>query len=131
MEINKFSDVVYSDFPIIKQTINSGELKTYKNSDALSQAIKIWLVSAKGEKLRSNTGGILTPYIGKLIDDNLRKKIKQEIQDALLYEFSPPITILNLEVEGDGGSQDIRINIVGYNADLSIGVNTSVIISPY
>lgn len=131
MEINKFSDVVYSDFPIIKQTINSGELKTYKNSDALSQAIKIWLVSAKGEKLRSNTGGILTPYIGKLIDDNLRKKIKQEIQDALLYEFSPPITILNLEVEGDGGNQDIRINIVGYNADLSIGVNTSVIISPY
>ena len=131
MEINKFSDVVYSDFPIIKQTINSGELKTYKNSDALSQAIKIWLVSAKGEKLRSNTGGVLTPYIGKLIDDNLRKKIKQEIQDALLYEFSPPITILNLEVEGDGGSQDIRINIVGYNADLSIGVNTSVIISPY
>lgn len=131
MEINKFSDVVYSDFPIIKQTINSGELKTYKNSDALSQAIKIWLVSAKGEKLRSNTGGILTPYIGKLIDDNLRKKIKQEIQDALLYEFSPPITILNLEVEGDGDSQDIRINIVGYNADLSIGVNTSVIISPY
>lgn len=131
MEINKFSETVYSDFPIIKQTLGTGELKTYKNSDALTQAIKIWLVSGKGEKVRSTTGGVLSPYIGKLLDEDLRRKIKQEIQNALLYEFSPPITIVSLEVQGDGVNQSLSINIVGYNADLAVGVNTSVVVSPY
>jgi hypothetical protein len=83
---------IYLDFPIIKQMNGNGELKTYKNSDALFQAIKIWLTCEKGEKIRTNSGGYLLPYIGKFLDKDTAEQIRSYICEGLTTEFFPPIT---------------------------------------
>lgn len=129
MDINKYADNLYLDYPIIKETKNNGELKTYKNSEALSQAIKIWLSSANGEKIRTRTGGILIPYIGKLLTDENANDMKNAIVFGLQNEFNPPIEVVNITVIPNVNKKRWEIEIIGYNATLAIGVNTRVVIS--
>lgn len=129
MDINKYADNLYLDYPIMKETKNNGELKTYKNSEALSQAIKIWLSSANGEKIRTRTGGILIPYIGKLLTDENANDMKNAIVFGLQNEFNPPIEVVNITVIPNVNKKRWEIEIIGYNATLAIGVNTRVVIS--
>lgn len=120
---------IYLDFPIIKETKSNGEIKTYSNSDALFQSIKIWLSSQKGEKIRSNTGGVIYPYIGKLLDENNAIKMKNAIREGLKNDFYPPLTIVELEVIPNKETNSWFIKIAGYNKDLSVGVNNYAVIT--
>ncbi len=129
MEINGSSNVVFKDYPIDKKITNNGELKIYEDSDALTQALKIWLVSDKGEKIRSRTGGVLAPFLNREIDDDTAKEMKTHIMNTLKKEFTPPIEIVYLDVKGDKNKNQWIIAIAGYNSDLAVGVNTNVIIT--
>lgn len=122
-------DTLFVDFPIVKEITRGGELKTYKNSEALTQAIKIWLVCQKGEKIRSLTGGILLPYLGRVLSENNANNIRKVIIRGLEEDFSPRLTIVDLKVTPDNNKNRWVIDLVGYNADLAIGVNSSIIVS--
>lgn len=121
-------DIIYKDFPIAREVTSQGEMKTYTNSDALSNAIKIWLVSAKGEKIRATSGGYLLPYIGKPLDDDYARRIASRIVQGLREDFSPPIVVMDIKVIPDTYNRRWLIGIKGYNADLDIGVNTTIVV---
>lgn len=129
MDINKYADNLYLDYPMIKETNSNGELKTYKNVEALNQAIQIWLSSSKGEKIRTRSGGILVPYIGKLLTQENANDMRNTILFGLQNDFNPPITVVHLTVTPNVEKRRWEIEIIGYNATLQIGVNTRVVVS--
>lgn len=121
--------ILYYDYPFYKKTKKDGSIADMNNSDALAQAIKIWLVSKKNEKIRSRSGGILYNYLGKMMDETKASEIKNTIIQGLTKEFNPPLTPVQVEVVPNYEHERWEIGIVAYNADLSIGVNTKVVIT--
>ena len=119
----------YFDFPFYKKTTNNGALIDLYDSDALAQAVKIWLASKKNEKIRSRGGGILSQHIGKIMDDDRADAIKQSIIRGLKVDFIPSLVPVKVDVIGDYENERWIIEIVAYNADLQVGVNTKVTIS--
>ena len=119
----------YFDFPFYKKVTNNGALLDLYNSDALSQAVKIWLASKKNEKVRSRGGGIIAQHIGKMMDDERADMIKQAIIRGLKTEFTPSLIPVKVDVIGDYDNERWIVEIVAYNADLQVGVNTKVTIS--
>ena len=122
-------DIIYLDYPIVKEVTSRGEIKTYQNSDALAQALKVWLVMAKGEKVRSNAGGYLIPFIGKPLDNEHAQMMASRILTGLTEDFRPPITVMDLQVIPDVENLRWVVSVKGYNPDLNIGVNTVVVVN--
>lgn len=126
---NENNHVLYYDFPFYKKVDKNGAIIDLKNSDALSQAVKIWLVSKPNEKIRSRGGGILYRYLGKIMDDDKAKDIQNAIAQGLEKEFVPSLTVVQVTVVPNYDKQRWEIGIVAYNETLAIGVNTKVIVS--
>lgn len=125
----KSKDIVYADYPMVKETNKQGGIKMYYNSDALAQAIKIWMVSSKGEKIRTTGGGYLMPFIGKTLDWEHAQQIAQRLITGLAEDFQPPITVTDIQVVPDTDNFRWIVSVKGYNADLNVGVNTLVVVS--
>ena len=51
--------ILFYDYPFYKKVNRDGSIADMNNSDALAQAVKIWLVSKRNEKIRSRSGGII------------------------------------------------------------------------
>ena len=122
-------NILYYDYSFYKKVKNDGSLYDFENSDALSQALKMWLVSKKNERIRSLGGGIIYPYLGKIMDDNVASQIKFNIMQGLKYDFSPSLTPVEITVVPNYDAERWEIGIVAYNESLGIGVNTNAIIS--
>ena len=132
MEVLASSDnnhIVYYDFPFYKKINKNGSLAVMTNSDALAQAVKIWLVSKRNEKIRSHSGGIMYSYIGKMMDENRASDIKNRIIQGLSEDFNPPLTPVQVDVVPNYEKERWEIGIVAYNADLAVGVNTKVVVT--
>ena len=132
MEVLASSDnnhIVYYDFPFYKKINKNGSIADMTNSDALAQAVKIWLVSKRNEKIRSRSGGIIYPYLGKMMDENRASDIKNRIAQGLKEDFNPPLTPVQIDVVPNYEKERWEIGIVAYNADLAVGVNTKVVIT--
>lgn len=126
---NDNNHVVFYDYPFYKKVDKNGSIADMTNSDALAQAVKIWLVSKKNEKIRSRSGGILYPYLGKMMDDNRASSIKNRITQGLREEFVPPLVPVMVNVVPNYEKERWEIGIVAYNADLAVGVNTKVVVT--
>lgn len=122
-------EVTYLDFPLTKKLTMGGELKTLENSEALSQAIKIWISTQVGEKIRTHEGGILMPYIGKTLDDENAQKIKNVLQYGLESIFQPNLTVVTLEVVPNHSRNLWEITLIAYNIEMAVGINDKVLIS--
>lgn len=126
---NENNNILYADYPFYKKTNMNGELAQLTNSDALAQAVKIWLVSKRNEKIRSRSGGIIYPYLGKMMDEDKAYDIKSNIIRGLKEDFNPPLTPVEVNVIPNYDKQRWEIGIVAYNADLAVGVNTKVTVT--
>lgn len=126
---NENNNILYADYPFYKKTNSNGELAQLTNSDALAQAVKIWLVSKRNEKIRSRSGGIIYPYLGKMMDEDKAYDIKSNIIRGLKEDFNPPLTPVEVNVIPNYDKQRWEIGIVAYNADLAVGVNTKVTVT--
>lgn len=120
---------IYTDFSRRKIINRNGELTRYNNNEALEQAIKIWISSQKGEKIRTTGGGLLVPFIGKTLDEYNAERIKQVLTQGLEEYFIPNITIVELKVIPNNQKNRWEIYVVGYNIELSLGVNTLVLVN--
>jgi len=123
-EGNLDKSILYEDLPISSISNVNGNIQSPINSEALAQAIKIWLASAKGEKIRSPKGGWLIPLLAKPMTNEVADKIRGNVLTGLSTEFSPPITVTDLQVIPDYNNKRWVISISGYNAGINIGVNT-------
>ena len=121
--------ILYLDEPMSKKVDSQGNLIHLKNSDALSQAVKLWLTSGVGEKLRSNTGGPLIPHLGKAITNDRREKIKKDIMKGFNSDFVPSMTITNLNIVADNKKNRWVIQIEGYSKSLELGINTYLVVN--
>lgn len=132
MEVLASSDnnhIVYYDLPFYKKVNKNGSIADMTNSDALAQAVKIWLVSKRNEKIRSLSGGIIYPYLGKMMDENRASDIKNRITQGLKEDFNPSLTPVEITVIPNYEKERWEIGIVAYNADLAVGVNTKVVVT--
>ena len=121
--------ILFYDYPFYKKVNRDGSIADINNSDALAQAVKIWLVSKRNEKIRSRSGGIIYPYLGKMMDETRASDIRNRIIQGLKEEFTPPLVPVQVEVIPNYDKERWEIGIVAYNADLAIGVNTKVVIT--
>lgn len=118
--------ILFYDYPFYKKTNKNGSIADMTNSDALAQAVKIWLVSKKNEKIRSRSGGILYSYLGKMMDETRASDMRNRIIQGLKEEFLPPLVPVQVTVTPNYDKERWEIGIVAYNADLAVGVNTKV-----
>lgn len=125
---NNNNNVIFYDYPFYKKVNKNGSIADMTNSDALAQAVKIWLVSKRNEKIRSVGGGIMYQYLGKIMDENRATDIRNRIIQGLTEEFEPPLTPVQVDVIPNYEKERWEIGIVAYNADLAVGVNTKVVI---
>lgn len=125
---NNNNNVIFYDYPFYKKVNKNGSIADMTNSDALAQAVKIWLVSKRNEKIRSVGGGIMYQYLGKIMDENRATDIRNRIIQGLSEEFEPPLTPVQVDVIPNYEKERWEIGIVAYNADLAVGVNTKVVI---
>lgn len=121
---NLDKSVLYKDLSLSDSVDVNGNLFEPINSEALGQAINIWLASAKGEKIRSKTGGWLLGLLSKPMTQETADKIKENIILGLSTEFNPPIEIVDLQVIPDRKNNRWLINVAGYNTTINVGVNT-------
>ena len=121
--------ILFYDYPFYKKVNKDGSIADMNNSDALAQAVKIWLVSKRNEKIRSRSGGIIYPYLGKMMDENRTSDIRNRIIQGLKEEFTPPLVPVQVDVVPNYDKERWEIGIVAYNADLAVGVNTRVVIT--
>ena len=121
--------VMFYDYPFYKKVNKNGSMIELKNSEALAQAVKIWLVSKRNEKIRSRSGGIMYPYLGKMMDETHATDIRNAIIQGLKEDFTPPLVPVQVDVVPNYDKERWEIGIVAYNADLAVGVNTRVIIT--
>jgi len=126
---NISKSVIYVDEPFIKQVDGQGNIIQLKNSDALAQAFKLWVTSSYGEKVRSNTGGPLVPHLGKAMTTDRANKIKNSILKGLTTDFSPPMTITNINIIPDNNKNRWIIQVEGYSQSLEVGLNTHLIVN--
>ena len=125
---NNNNNVIFYDYPFYKKVNKNGSIADMTNSDALAQAVKIWLVSKRNEKIRSVGGGIMYQYLGKMMDENRATDIRNRIIQGLSEEFEPPLTPVQVDVIPNYEKERWEIGIIAYNANLSVGVNTKVVI---
>ena len=125
---NNNNNVIFYDYPSYKKVNKNGSIADMTNSDALAQAVKIWLVSKRNEKIRSVGGGIMYQYLGKMMDENRATDIRNLIIQGLSEEFEPPLTPVQVDVIPNYEKERWEIGIIAYNANLSVGVNTKVVI---
>lgn len=122
-------NVLFYDYPFYKKVDSMGNVIDLKNFDALSQAVKIWLVSKTNEKVRARGGGILYPYLGKIMDSQRADEIRNRIIDGLINEFNPSLTPVKVTVIPNNDKERWEITIVAYNDELAIGTDTTLSVS--
>ena len=122
-------EVVYTDFPLTKSKNFNGEISIYNNDKALAQAIKMFLSSSYKEKVRSRSGGVLIPFIGKTMTEEVANEIKKRVVESLENEFYPNMTVNSIQVEGDKTRNIWIIYLTAYNLQLNLGVNDKIVFS--
>jgi hypothetical protein len=120
--------VYYEDYPFYKKVDNNGSLVKFVNSDALTQAVKLWLVSKPNDIIRSSSEGVMYRHLGKMMDKDRVELIKASIIQGLKNDFTPPMTVLDLSVVPDYEKERWIIGIVAYNEMYAMGINTQVVI---
>lgn len=125
---NRDKSVLYKDHPITKQVDKNGNIIELINSEAVAQAFRTWITSGKGEKIRTNSGGWLLPFLGKGVTEDIANQIEKNIVAGAEVDFYPAMTITNIVVFPDKENFRFVIKVEGYNASVNIGINTYAVI---
>jgi hypothetical protein len=126
---NKNLNILFTDFSLKKKVDVAGNLIKFENSDALSQAFKIWLISKKNEKIRTQMGGYLYPFLAKPMNNESANQIIINILKGIEKEFTPKLTIQDFQVIPDYINKRWVITITAYSSELNIGINDYTIVN--
>ena len=119
-------DIKFIDFPMYKEVDKLNGLQIKYGNDSYANALIMFLLCDKKEHLRSTNKyqGILYNYLGKSMTNNLIKQMKVDVYNAL-SNFTIPLTIVDLTITPNYEQNYYTINIVGYNEEHNLGVNTN------
>lgn len=95
----KISKVTYKDYSVDADVDTSGQLTVLTDSAAIQNALRIWLESFGGERVRDpGRGGMVTKWLFKPMSEDVREEIEISIRMGVENEFAPFIQIANISV---------------------------------
>lgn len=96
------SGQTYKDFSYDAQIDEVGELVVLTDRAAIENALRLWLYSFKGERIRRPTyGGYVTRWIFSPLNEDTAETIDMAIRQGLEKDFSPRLAINYLSVVPD------------------------------
>lgn len=98
----ELNGVVYKDISYDSQMTASGELLVVEGKDALETAIRLWITSFLGERIRRpDWGGLITRWLYKLMSSDIEEEIRLGIVIGLQEEFSSVMYLNSVSVTAD------------------------------
>lgn len=120
------------DYPIIYDLDmaggidKQGNIKELWNIDALTNSIKMWMSSYRGDFIRRPMrSGYITPLLMKRMNQVDVDEFEQIIRDGFNEDFRPVLRILNLEVVPNYERRYWEIQMEVYSPDLKIQASVS------
>jgi len=109
MNNNQVKDYIYD------ASEDSKGIMVLSGTKAVENALKLWLVSFKGDTIRHpEAGGYVTQWLFKSMDEDTQFDIKTAIRVGLEREFVPVIKIDKVTVTPDYQQESWQIEIRGY-----------------
>lgn len=105
---------VYVDYNYSGTLNQQGNISVLKDQDALSNAIKLWLCSFRGERLyRPNKGGYVVGSLMKPMSESRANEMEKAIKLGLRTDFQPSIEVKTCRVVPDYENYCYYIHVEG------------------
>jgi len=107
------STKTYLDYSFSGELNFSGTIKEYIGAEAISNAVKAWMMSFQGEVLRRpSLGGVLIPFLIKPMSESMARVMRDKLESGLRTEFVPRVLVktLNITPDFENDCYDIKIN---------------------
>lgn len=117
------------DAPINAKIETFGDIKTLYNRDAISNSIRLWLVSKKFEIPRQpNLGGYVYPLLEAPMTDDNAQALRDFIRSGLTQGFTPRIRVNFVDVKVDYTRKlwDIYINVTSFITNEVIDIKQKI-----
>jgi phage baseplate assembly protein W len=90
---------VYHDLDLFGNENTDGSPKYYLEEDAVKNALTSWIGSKKGDYIHNpEIGGILDRFLFKPMNNQIASRMAFTLQNAIINEFVPEITLEELSV---------------------------------
>jgi len=120
----EFYDVTAEDYEE-----NNFPADVLNQDDAISQALKLFLISAPDDFIyREDNGGIIKTMLFKQLNDSNVQNAKFRIKNAIINGFFPAITILNIDIQKDVNRKAWVITIVFQSPFTEVPQQTKILI---
>jgi hypothetical protein len=99
-----------------------GKIPYHTGPDALTNAIKMWVASFKGDILdHPSKGGYVTSLLMKPMNQVSVEVLTESILNGLENDFSPPLQILDLQIDPDYKNRTWKFYLSVFSPDLRMG----------
>ena len=114
----------FKDYPMDAELTVNGVLRTLEGTEAITNALRQWISSFKGEVIRQpNRGGYISRWLMKPITEETALAIKRAILDGLTDEFTPVLIPQVIEVIPHYEQQYWEIHVEAYSPEFRESVN--------
>lgn len=111
----ELNGIIYKDISYDSQMSFSGELVTVEGKDALENAMRLWITSFLGERIRHpDWGGLITRWLYKLMTPDVEEEIRLGVTLGLQNEFSDVMKLTNVSVSADYEDKLWHIEVSAY-----------------
>lgn len=118
------TQVIYKDYSIDADLTSTGALKVLEGRDAITNALKLWISSFRGEVMRDpSKGGYVTRWLMKPISETTAIAIKRAILDGFNDEFYPVLIPSVIEVIPNYEREYWEIHIEAYSPEFRENIN--------
>lgn len=105
---------------------NQGNIEQVWGTDAIKNAIKMWVASYRGENVRyPNRGGYVTQWLFKPMNQTRADDIMTSIRDGIDQDFKPFLSIQALQVTPVYEQRYWQIYLEVFSSDLNVQVTIS------
>ena len=119
MKINE--NVLVYDVDILGQIEPNGAIKELWEEDALSNAIKIWITSHKGDFIREpNRGGYVIQWFTRPMNTVNRQDIEMAIRNGFDQDFRPYMNIISLHIIPNNEKRYWELYMEVFSNDLNL-----------
>ena len=109
------------DLDFLGELSENGALPEQYGHSALANAIKLWILSQKGETFRSlNRGGFVYQYLNKPMTQVSPDEIKHSIRDGIDIDWRGNLQLLFIEVQPNYEQKGWKIQLQVYSPTYKI-----------
>lgn len=118
------NQTLYKDYSIDAELETTGALKILEGREAITNALRQWISSFKGEIIRDpDRGGYITRWLMKPLSEDTALAIKRAILDGFVDEFYPVLIPNLIEVIPNYEREYWEIHIEAYSPEFRESIN--------